>query len=90
MRTAIKKDPVERLLRSLVDCMTPECARQMLQLKPDPQLVARVEKLGNKSNAGTLTEREQEEYERYVRYGTLLDIIHAKARLLLKNGRSVA
>jgi hypothetical protein len=68
--------------------MTPESARQMLKLKPDPKIVARVERLGNKCSDGTLTEREQQEYEQYVRYGTLLDIIHAKARLVLKNPRS--
>lgn len=88
MRTAIKTDPVERFLRSLIDYMTPESARQMLKMKPDPKVVARVERLGDKCSDGTLTENEKDEYEQYVRYGTLLDIIHAKARLVLKNSRS--
>jgi hypothetical protein len=77
-----------RLLDPLSDCLTPESARRLLKLKADPKLRARVEMLGRKSNRGTLTDQEREEYGYYVAYGTFISTLKAKARLLLAKTES--
>jgi hypothetical protein len=46
-------------------------------------LVARVQELGDKANAGTLTELESAEYEYYVDVGDVIGLLKTKARHLL-------
>jgi uncharacterized protein YnzC (UPF0291/DUF896 family) len=79
---------LDRLVQPLSDCLTPESARRLVGLKPDPRLQARVDELSAKSSAGTLTDHEREEYARYVSFGTFVAILKAKARLQLRKTRT--
>ena len=87
MPTKIKSKPDQLavLMQSLGNFLTPESARQVLKFKVDRKVQARVERLGEKCSDGRLKEQELAEYTNYVRFGTLMDTLKSRARLLLKN-----
>lgn len=60
-----------------------EMAEAIINRAPDPQLVARVTELGQKSDAGTLTEEEREEYKCIVDAGDMISLLKSKARRFL-------
>jgi hypothetical protein len=74
---------LERLLEPLTDALTPESASALLNLRPDPELEARVEDLGRKANDGTLTPAEDAEYKDFVEAVDIVSTMQAKARRVL-------
>jgi len=74
---------LERLLEPLTDALTPESASALLNLRPDPELEARVEDLRRKANDGTLTPAEDAEYKDFVEAVDIVSIMQAKARRAL-------
>ena len=56
----------------------------LVELRTDPETEARMEILAGKANEGTLTAEERREYESWVRAGSMMSILQAKARLYLK------
>ncbi len=60
-----------------------EMAEAIVNRKPDPQIVARVVELGRKSDDGTLTEEERDEYRDLVDAGDLISLLKSKARRFL-------
>jgi hypothetical protein len=74
---------LDQLIAPLGDCLTPESARRLLQLKADPKLQARVDKLAERHSRGELTDKEQSEYGAYVYFDTFVAILKSKARQLL-------
>jgi hypothetical protein len=64
--------------------LTPQLARSILELRASESLQARVDELGRKANDGTLTIDEEKEYEAYVKTGTYISILQAKARRFLE------
>ena len=83
MKSAKSTPVVDRLVSPLGDCLTPESARRLLALKPDPDLMARVDEMATRLTEGQLTPEETAEYGRYVSYATFIAILKAKARQLL-------
>ena len=83
MKSAKNTPVVDRLVSPLGDCLTPESARRLLALKPDPELQARVDDMAAQHTEGRLTPEEQAEYGRYVSYATFIAILKSKARQLL-------
>lgn len=79
---------LDRYFEPVVATLTPEAARALIELQPDELVAARVAELGRKSNAGTLTETEREEYRLYVDAGDLVAILKAKARRAIANNRA--
>lgn len=79
---------VSRLLEPLGRCLTPAVARQVVQLRADPETQARVEELAARCNDGQLSEAERAEYEAYVSTSTFLAILQSKARAVLKRRRT--
>jgi hypothetical protein len=73
-----------RLLEPIGQCITPETARKLLELRADPALQAEVDALADKSTAGTLTAEEREKYESYIAAASIIAILQSKARALLK------
>jgi hypothetical protein len=84
----VKSVPLEQLMTSLGDCLTPESARRVLALKPDSMLQARVDDLAGRHSQGLLTPEEHAEYGGYVYFDTFVAILKSKARQLLANSRS--
>jgi hypothetical protein len=76
---------LDRLVDPLSQCLTPEAARRLIELRADPRLQARIDELGEKCNEGTFTATEQSEYARYVSFGTFVALLKSKARRLLAN-----
>ena len=64
--------------------VTTEVARNLVALKADDRLSARVLELGQKSNEGALTAGEQEEYDAYISANDVVAILQAKARQVLR------
>jgi hypothetical protein len=56
----------------------------LVELRTDPETEARMEILAGKANEGTLSVEERREYESWVRAGSMMSILQAKARLYLK------
>ena len=76
------------LLQPLGDCITPEVAQRIVDLRAPASVQQRVEQLAAKSSEGTLDEPERQEYEALVSSGNFIAILQSKARTLLKNGSS--
>jgi hypothetical protein len=62
---------------------TREMAEAIVNRKPDPRLVERVIELGRKSDDGTLTEEERDEYKCFVDAGDMISLLKSKARRYL-------
>ena len=71
------------LLDPLGECMTPEVARRVIQLRASAEANIRMHLLAGKSAQGTLSEEEREEYESCVSAGTFIAILQAKARKIV-------
>jgi hypothetical protein len=74
---------LDRYLDPVADALTPQVAQKILDLQPDEEMVRYVEQLGEKSDAGTLTEAERDEYRSLADAGTLVALLKAKARRVL-------
>lgn len=79
---------LDRYLDPLADALTPQVAQRILDLRPWPQDVRRVEELGRKSNEGLLTESELADYRALADAGTLVALLKAKARRCLAQSTS--
>lgn len=89
MDTLAPASLLEDLIRPLSECLTPESATRLLEVKADSQLQARVDELADRQRLGTLSAEETSEYAKYVSYGTLLAILKSKARQLLSHSAGV-
>lgn len=74
---------LDRLLEPVSRCLTPEVARQLVDLRADPALQERIDTLADRNTEGQLTPEEREEYETYVRASRFIAVLQAKARKLL-------
>ena len=85
---ATAPDLLSTYLEPIAEELTPRQAEKILAIKPIDELTARVRELGDKANAGTLTEQERTEYGYYVDVDDVIGLLKAKARRLL--GRSAS
>lgn len=63
---------------------TEEGVRRLLALRSTEAEAAQMEELAGKANEGQLSESERRHYESWVRTGTFISLLQAKARLYLK------
>lgn len=75
-----------RIVRPECGDLTPAAAEALLRLSFDETDQARMHTLAELNREGRLTDGEQAELESYRRIGLQLDLLHAKARLVI-NGR---
>jgi hypothetical protein len=66
------------------DKFTPDVAKSVLQWKFTDRASQRMSELADRNNKGTISESERDELERYLRVGSFINIVQAKARLSLK------
>jgi hypothetical protein len=69
-----------RLLEPVGHCLTPEGARELVNLKADAVVQARLEELADKCTEGELSAEEKHEYEIYVRALEFIGVLQAHAR----------
>ena len=70
-------------LDPFTQCLTPEVAKRIADLRADPKMQARIDELREKANEGRLSDTEQAEYEEFVDGIDLIAILKAKARAVL-------
>lgn len=76
---------LDELLEPLGACLTPEVAEQLADLRAPASAQARMEVLARKSEDGTLSDSEREEYDALVSASNFIAILQSKARRLLKD-----
>ena len=80
---------LNQLLEPLGRSITPDLARELVELRAGPAVQARIDELSEKCNEGILSEEERVEYERYVSAIHLIGILQRKAKkVLTSNGQA--
>lgn len=90
MRGDIALSILRRLIDDRAGGLPPAVAEAVLRLRFLDEDQARVEELASKSNQGTLTPEEAEQYDGYIAAADLLSLWKSKARLALKHHPSAA
>jgi len=72
---------VDRLLEPLSRCIRGQGEQELLRLRADAALQARIDELADRCDEGTLTAEERTEYETYISFGNFVAVLQAKARL---------
>ncbi len=76
------------LLGGITECLTPEVARRIVEYKFDAPSQARLSDLATRSNEGTLSSAEHDEYLYYVEVIDFIGILKAKARKAIASTRA--
>jgi hypothetical protein len=74
---------IDALLDPVARCFTPNTARSLVSLRPDPAVPRHMEELGRKAAEGSLTPAERQEYQALIEVGDVISILQLKARLQL-------
>ncbi|MGV3661050.1 MAG: hypothetical protein ACO1TE_12760 [Prosthecobacter sp.] len=76
--------PLDRLFDPAHPLLSGEAARVIADLRTDPEVEARMDMLAEKAREGQISIEERREYESWMREGTMISVLQAKARLYLK------
>jgi hypothetical protein len=71
---------LDRLLEPFADCLTPEVAAKVADLRADDATQARIDYLADRANEGQLTDQERDEYAGYLHAIDVIAVLQAKAR----------
>jgi len=77
---------LDRLLEPVGRSITPDLARELIDLRATPEVQARIDDLAERCNEGTLTPEERAEYESYIQAIHLIGVLQRKAKRVLANG----
>ena len=77
-------DPFDQLFDPAHPSFTSEGVKRLLDLRTSDEEQEQMEALAEKANEGLLTPEEHRRYESWVRSGTLMSMLKAKARLYLE------
>jgi hypothetical protein len=75
---------LDRVLDPFTDCLTPQVAKRIVDLRAEPEAQARLDELADKANEGQLSPEEQAEYDKYREAFHFITILQTKARSLLQ------
>jgi len=75
---------LDRLLEPFADCLTPEVAAKVADLRADDATQARIDYLADRANEGLLTDEERDEYVGYLHAIDVIAVLQAKARSQLR------
>lgn len=78
----------ELVLIPSLETLRPPEAKVILDMRLSPEVVDRVDELSKATKRRELTIDESEELDFYLDLGSLLTIMHSKARLAMKRNRS--
>lgn len=85
MATALVTSALDRILEPVSRCLTRDVAKELVQLRADPETQARIDELADKCTEGELSDAERAEYETYVRATDFITMLQLKARSLLES-----
>ena len=71
---------LDGLLEPLSLCLDAESARRLVAFRIDPQVLERIEILGERANEGDLTPDERSEYEALINAADFIAILRLKAQ----------
>lgn len=74
---------LDRILDPVADCLSPEAATRLVNLRLDPVTQRQLDELAAKANEGLLTQQERDDYETIIDGLDLVAILKAKARMIL-------
>jgi hypothetical protein len=75
---------LEKVVAPRAGKWSPEVARELLAFKFDRNTTSMIRRLLHQNNRGTISALDRLTLERYLRVGQFLDLLHAKARLSLR------
>jgi hypothetical protein len=75
---------LDRLLEPFVDCLTPDVAAKIADMRADDEVQARLDYLADRANEGALTADEEEEYAACLHAIDVIAVLQAKARSQLR------
>ena len=78
-------DLLDRVIEPFTDCLTPEAAARVVDVRADAETQARFDALAEKANEGLLTDEERGDYDRLLAWFHLVTILQAKARRILRD-----
>lgn len=84
MSSSTQFDVLDRVLEPFMECLTPEVAQRIVNLRADTPMQARIDELADKANEGLLSVKEKAEYDRYRDAFHFVTIVQARARRLLE------
>lgn len=67
--------------------LAPEVAKTILRWKFSEGAVAQIERLATRNRNGTITPEERDQLQRFLRVGSLVNLLQAKARISLRGSR---
>jgi len=70
---------LDSVLEPLSLCLDAESSRRLVAFRIDPQVLARMEALGERANEGSLTAEERPEYEALINAADFISILRLKA-----------
>ena len=83
MATVFDESAFDRATDSFIRFLSAEQAEAIVNFRGDETLRARIEELAHKSSEGELTEREQAEYQGYVKANNFIAVMQARTRKML-------
>jgi hypothetical protein len=81
--TISEAEILEEILADTGQSLTPEAARSLVSLKFSRAAKAQIRRLLRKNNQGRISPEERITLENYLRVGQFLDLLQARAKLLL-------
>ena len=85
MTTISESDILAEVLGADESDLTPAVARTVMKWKFSARTSRRITELAQKNQQGSITARDRETLESYLRVGSLINLLQAKARLSLKS-----
>jgi hypothetical protein len=84
----VEESALAELLSSIGDCLTPETAARLINVRAPEKYQRRMENLAEKSTEGTLTPNEADEYRSLIAAGNFMAILQSKARQVASSART--
>ncbi len=79
---------LQLLLDPIANCLNPEVARRIVDLRAPTEFQERLDRLAEACNEGSLNPEEEAEYQVYIHAIELISLLQAKARSILDEARS--
>jgi hypothetical protein len=79
---------LDKMLKPATDQMPVQFARQLLALRADVELMAKIDDLRSKANSGSITQAEDAEYKEFVEAVDILSLLQARARSIIASHES--
>lgn len=84
MATVSEADILDEVLSRALADLHPDAARSLLAFKFEPKTIKQIQRLLQKNNRGTISADGRITLEKYLRVGQFIDLLHAKAKMVMR------